>query len=176
MPVTVLIAGVEKFTLLALHESEQKLQDHGANKSDERRLKLRRQARGDGLKSLPDRADVTVGPQGDAKRADRGAQPDDRADEAQDRNRPQEAMHETVTRGNVLLIVIRLVAKDGRNVADLADVLEVRECPLDAIEQQKVAGVIDQRMNPAEHRTRGLAIEEKIGLLRHGGKSQGFGL
>ena len=109
MRVAVVVAGIEKLALFALQEGEQKLEDHRTDQCDECCLKLRREPCGNGLKSITNRRNIAVGSQGDAERADGGAQADHRADESKHGNRPQEAMHQAVTRRDMLFIVISLI-------------------------------------------------------------------
>jgi hypothetical protein len=103
---------------------------------------------------------------------DRDAQAQHGAHEAQDRNGPDHGVNNGVAGSDLIFVVFTLRLKDGGDVAHAADVVQVGKRAINAVEEDEIAGVIDQAAHSIQHRFGGGFVEHEFAVLRHGGHIQ----
>ena len=169
---TVVVAFVEEGHFALLRERDPELQDEREDEGDEGGLERGGQPGGDALERSANHGDVATGLKRLRELADGHAQALNRADEAQHRNRPHKTVKQRVTGRDQILIVFRLGAQNGGNVVHLADVFQIREGAINAIEQDEVAGMVHERMDAGEHCGGGGFRENELRLGGNGGQRQ----
>lgn len=144
---TVVVAFVEEGHLALLSERDPELQDEREDEGDEGCLERGGKPGGDALERSANHGDVATGLKRLRELADGHAQALNRANEAQHRNRPHQTIQQSVAGRDLVFIVFRLGAQNGGNVVHLADVLQIRQRAVNAIEQHEVARMVHERMD-----------------------------
>ena len=86
---------------------------------------------------------------------------------------PDHGVNHGITGGDLIFVVFALRLEDGGDVAHAADVVQIGERAINAVEQNEIAGVIDQAAHPFEHSLGRRFIENEVAVLRDGGQVQG---